>query len=374
MNALKNIADQLRPRSQAAGYGLIGAHFSRSRLHLVQLQRDRSGSVALSAHASEPLATDREQIIRSPAAVKTVLRRALKQASFRGKRVITTMPREYVRLISISYPAVAPEAEAATIAGLMADRVAGNLSDYVIDYVPVRTSVRDGERLCMVAVSRRDDVLPYLDALAGAGLTVEALEVSPLSLRRLVASMSSPDNIENTLVIDIARESTHLTLLSGRRLLATQGVEFGTDPLIELVSTSLGVPNEVARDLLARNGLGANAPETGGADSDTDIGHTILEIVKPRFLKLVDAIERAFLYASSESYGQANKRIYLFGDMERWTGADELLCTLTKLPVHILNTDLLPFATDGNDMDGSPCPGGLAIASGLALWELPGDD
>ena len=279
------------------------------------------------------------------------------------------MPREYVKLVSVSYPAVAPDAEGATIASLMADRVDGNLSDYVIDYVPVRTSVRDGERLCMVAVTRKEDVVGYLDALSYAGLNIEALEVAPLSLRRLIEFTNSSDSIENTLAIDMGYESTHLTLLSGRRLLATQTVDFGAAQLIELVSATLSISSEVAANLLANEGLSGH-PHSG---REGDVGSAMLEIVKPSFLTLVNAIDRAFLYASSESYGQANKRIRLFGSVGGWPGVAELVSNLTKLPVVLMNAEALPFSTDGHAI-GNPCATGLAVAAGLSLWEMPGDD
>jgi Tfp pilus assembly PilM family ATPase len=378
MSALKALAARLRPAAGPSSCGLIGVHFSEDKLHMVQLERSHDG-VQLRASASLPLVAGRNELLASTAATRTLIRRALKGGRFRGRRVISTLPLEHVKLMSISYPAVSPDAEPAAIANLMADRVEGQLSDYVIDYVPVRTSIRDGERLCIVAISRRERVIAYLDALTHAGLSVEALEVAPLSVRRLIESMSSSSNIENVLAINTSADMTYLTLVSGRRLLSNQEVEFGELQLISAIARALDIPTGAAQDLLLQNGLRATNTDSAPGDTNADlaIGTTLLEIVRPEFVKLVNEIERAFLYAASESYGTDTRRICLFGGLARWDGADELLSSLVNIPVDRLRADLLPFNNPGTQAlpdESGEAAAELAIASGLALWGFGNDD
>ena len=372
MSALQKIANRFRPAAGPAGSGLIGAHFSLSKLHLVQLDRTPPGALALRAHASEPFIDGRQQVLSSRKAVKTLVKRALKQAPFSGRRIISTMPIEHVKLMSISYPASSPDAEPATIAGLMNDRVEGDLADYVIDYVPVRTSIRDGERLCIVAVSKRDHVMSYLNTLNHAGLQVEALEVAPLSVRRLIECMSSPSNIENTLAINTGKQSTYLTLISGRRLLANQEIDFGEAQVVDAISKTLDISEAVAADLLASNGLDSSSAGSRQEVDDLSISGTLLEIVRPAFLKLVREIERAFLYAASESYGQAGKRVFLFGRLTQWAGADTVLDSLLGLPVQRMSEDLLPFDSgeESIGMMNHQSAAEISVASGLALWGM----
>ena len=373
MSALKALAAKLRPAARP-DCGLIAVHFSNRKLHLLQLERGTS--LGLRSTVSLPLVTRREELLASPTATQTLLRRAMKQGNFKGKRVISTLPLEQVRLMSISHPAVSPDAEPASIAHLMADRVEGDLSDYVIDYVPVRTSIRDGERLCIVAVSRREQVLAYLDTLSGAGLAVEALEVAPLSVRRLLESMSTTSNIENILAINMGQDVTYLTLISGRRLLANQEVSFGGNQLVATIAQTLDVSPDVARSLLSENGLSATAEgSTTENNSDLGIGKTLLEIVRPEFMKLVREIERAFLYAASESYGSGVNRICLFGGLTRWEGADELLGSLVQMPVEKLGAARLPFDLDEKEgRSTNKAAAELAVPAGLALWGMTGDD
>ena len=373
MSALAKIANRFRPEPRPARWGRIGVHFSQSSLHLLQLERTTRQSLALAGYANQPLLGNRDETLSSTPKLKAVIAKALKQSRFQGRRTISAMPLDRVKLMSISYPAVAPEAEPATIANLMADRVSGDLADYVIDYVPVRTSVRDGERLCIVAVSRKEDVLQYLDTLGAAGLVVDALEVSPLSVRRLVECMGSAGQIENVLAINVGQDKTYLTLISGRRLLANQELDFGEARLVDMLSRTLELSSDVALGLLLRNGL-RSVTTSSGPDQSEDVAGTLRGIVRPQFDKLVDAIERSFLYASSESYGQSKKRIYLFGSVAEWRGVCDLLGDLTKIPVQRMTPDLLPFSMDKLDVGRRNCGPGLAVAAGLALWEMQNDD
>ena len=376
MSALNRLADRFRPAANAAGCGLVGVHFSRAKLHLIQLENDAAGETRLRADVSAPFIGSREQLLTSQKAVKSLVRRAWKLGRFRGRRVISTLPLEYVKLVSVSYPAGTPEAEPATIANMMADRIDGNLSDYVIDYVPVRTIIRDGERLCIVIIARREHVIAYLDTLKHAGLRVEALEVAPLAIRRLVEAIGSRSNIENVLAINTTNDVTYLTLISGRRLLANQEVQFGEAQLVDTVSKTLDISPAVAADLLQRNGLSSNSKSNDQYMDDLDVANTLLEIVRPEFIKLVREIERAFLYAASESYGEARKRIYLFGRMARWAGADELLGSLVQTPVARMNADLFPFDVGEYRRGEMDCQHAaeIAVASGLALWGMANDD
>ena len=364
MQALQHVVQKFRP--VAAPAGLIGAHFSQHRLQLLQL-RGSGSELAVQASVSLPFVGHRDDFLASRKAVKTLIRRGLKAAPFRGRKTISTLPFEHVKLMSISYPAGPAGKEEDTIAALMAERVEGDLSDYVIDYVPVRTSIRDGERLCLVAVSPRDRVIDYLDTLRSAGLQPEALEVAPLSIRRLIERMSSPSNIENVLVITTGLDATYLTLISGRRLLANQEIPFGVSRLIGSICDALDVSPTVANELVTKNGLGDISPSEHPAADDIAIGATLLEIVRPAFVDLVNEIERAFLYAASESYGQATKRIYLFGSLAGWPGADRLVTSLTQIPVETMRFDLMPFDVDPAVIANSESPAGLSVAAGLAL-------
>ena len=76
-----------------------------------------------------------------------------------------------------------------------------------------------------MAVSRRDDVIAYLDAMRASGLTVDALEIGPVAIRRLANALPA-SNTQMVLIVNTGFEASYLTMLSGRRLLMDQAIEF----------------------------------------------------------------------------------------------------------------------------------------------------
>ena len=92
-----------------------------------------------------------------------------------------------------------------------------------------------------------------------------------------------------------------MTMISGRRLLFDQEIDFGERKLIELVANSLDMPEQIVRDVVTegRARCGFEPRSTGRRPSPS----AIVEILRPELKRLVAEIERGFLYAASESRG-----------------------------------------------------------------------
>ena len=63
------------------------------------------------------------------------------------------------------------------IAQKMLERLDGDITDYVMDYIPVRAEARDAEKLAIVAISKRAEVTAFLQSMRAAQLDVDALEI-----------------------------------------------------------------------------------------------------------------------------------------------------------------------------------------------------
>lgn len=371
MKALRQWIDRRRPSSKPAVYGPIGVHFTQDHLHLVQLKFLSDGGIGVQASESLAYPGTRADLIASPPAVKKLVRRAMSLGKFRGRNVVSAMPPEHVRVMSVSYPANTAGSEAASIAKLMADRVDGDLSDYVIDYVPIRMGSRDGDRLALVAVSNLEHVNNYLNSLASAGLHVDFLEIGPLAIKRLIEYGPASIQHDNIIVVNVGETTSHLTTISGQRLLADQELRFGEGLILDAIANTLDLRPDVAKDLVVSNGFQLSRKRAEGADSgfDPSVAATLVEIVKPEFLKLVREIERAFLFANSESHGDGEKKIFVVGGMALWTGVPALLGSLAKIPVEIMGCEHMPFAGDPTSVESlsDQEAAEMSTAVGLAL-------
>ena len=63
-------------------------------------------------------------------------------------------------------------------------------------------------------------------------------------------------------------------------------------------------------------------------------------------MRLVHEIDRAFLFADSESQGEGEKKIMIVGEIAQWPGVAALLGSLTKSRVEKLGLGHMPFAAD----------------------------
>ena len=341
----------------------IGLEFAERRLNAVQLRS--AEPPVFKARASVPYPVDRAELLRSPQALKSLLKQVFKTGGFSGRKVVTALPDEDVRVLSVSYQVKPGQSDDLAIARLMQDRVGEDLSQFVIDYMPIRTESREGDRLALVLLSERGTVITFLEQLREAGLHVEALEVGLVSIRRLVSSfIAAGEAPQNVVVVNAGAAKTRLAMISGNRLLFEQEVDFGEQALLDQVSVALDAPAETTREIIFRLGIHPTAemPAAPEGIEDTGSSNMILTIVRPMFANLVAELRRAVLFASSETRGGDVGQVYLMGDVARWPGAAELLQDLAQMRVTIPR----PLPATDDSAESAPSPE-LVVPTGLAL-------
>ncbi|MEZ5542659.1 MAG: pilus assembly protein PilM [Pseudomonadota bacterium] len=377
MAALADVLQRVYTGSGARRTGHIGLECAQHAMHLVQLAVDPTGEITLHASTSLEYPDSREAILADLPHFRALIRRALAQARFSGRTIVTTLPSSDVRIMPLSYQVAENGAEDAAVIAALTDRIDGDLRDYVIDYLPVRSERGMEERLAIVAVAQRERVIHYLELLRKSGLQTRHLEIGPSAIRRLVSAMGEQGVHRNVLAINFGRESSFLTVISGARLLFDQEISFGENQVLELIADALELPLDAVRQLVAVNSLDPWVKDRRrlreGMDREASI--TLQEIVKPAFLKLADEINRTLIYAASQTRGEPVSRVYLLGSLARWQGADAMLNMLIKLDVETIPDPLQAFhRTPGNrpTLAVTPSPE-IAIATGLAMNGLIGN-
>ncbi|MEA3244473.1 MAG: pilus assembly protein PilM [Pseudomonadota bacterium] len=378
MFALNQVIQRISPATRVNRVGPIGLECAVNELHLVQLETVLRGGIRVRAKASVSYQEERADLLQSPRELRALIRKALGKGRFKGRKVVTAMPSGETRIMPLSYHVNPGQGDASIILKLMEERLDGNLTEYVIDYLPIRAGNQADDHSALVAIARREAVVEYLEALRKSGLEVDCLEIGPVAIRRLVASMAPEGKRENVLVINCGRGASFLTIISGNRLLLDQAVQFGEDMLLAQIAGALDMPEPSVRKLVDLHSLD---PRDGGKENalvavGIDVATTLQEILKPSFLELVDEINRALIYMASQTHGESVDRIYLLGSVARWQGADKLLNELLVLPVETIPNPLKTFRRSGvpeavNEIDAAP---EIAVATGLALRGLRASD
>ncbi len=352
--------------------GPIGLDVALEAVHLVQLELSSMRHPVVRARASIDIRGSRRELLEQPHQFRSLVKRALAADNFQGRKAVLAMPSGMFRTVSINYQHAGSEKkEAAAILRVMKDRLDGDLANYVLDYMPVRGRSKSDEKLALVAVSEREPVVNYLELARKAGLDVQALEIGPLAISRLAGAISEENNDGNILVINSGRQASYLTLISGDDLLFDQEVAVGEESLIQHICDTLDMPLHTARHLVSRTGVhpGSNPDPVSEAIDESGLMNTLSEILKPQFMKLVDEIKRAFLYAASETRGRGVQQVYLLGSIARWPGSDQLLSSLTGTRVEKIPDPLAVFPSSRDDeieAAGHAAPE-IAVATGLAL-------
>jgi type IV pilus assembly protein PilM len=358
-------------RSKSRQVGAIGFELAFERLHMLQMERCGSNYLRIRAATSVPY-LDRESLVNAPGEFKAFIQQALMSKPFQGRRIVTCLPADRLKLLSFTYRANPSQNEGAAVMKGVEERLGREWRDIVVDYIPIRKGDYErGERAALVAVARRESVIEYLEMLRAAGLTVAALEIGPLAIKRLLSTIGNGKTYDLVLAINFGRTKSYLTAVSGKRLLLDRELDFGEKQMVEKLQQDLELNANAATSLLYQHGFARRRPRViqGQALADSsEIIEALNEILRPAFRTLAEEINKVSLYLASETHGDTPKRLYLLGSIARWSGADELLSQLLPMPVEVLN----PFSTflarsDAAVLGDLDPIAGMALATGLAL-------
>ena len=343
-------------------YGPVGIDFDDAGVRLVQF-RKKDGRIELAASVHQPLSAEMRASAKQ---TRSVIRKALRKYGFVGREVVTCMQPKHVKIMMISYLHQSGKADEELIVQRVAERIEDDIGNYVIDYLMIRPQVKDGqERSVLVAMARRDSVVDYLEQLRKAGLTVKVLEIEPTAILRLVLMKHGHDHTANLMTISMGYSQTYITVLSGRRLIYERDISFGEHQLIELLCRELEIDEHEARTMLVReDNIGVDISEDEHSISVTD---ALYGVLKPLFMELVEDINKARVYAASETRGMPVKHVYLTNVVASWRGIEHFIDSLIEVPVSVL----VPFEgipkSDAIETESDPR---AAVVAGMALQGL----
>ncbi len=304
------------------------------------------------------------ELLRSPRELGALLRDRISGQGFSGRRAVSAMPGHIVKLVLLGYEHDGGPDEDAAIVECVAERTAEPVGELVIDYLRVREEAGQGkQRSALVAIAREEDVVAYLEGLRAARLEVEALEIAPVAVRRLVTWPPTHYSGDNVIVLHCNRENSHLTVLWGRRLILYSDVDFVLELALARLTEVLDLPGGSAGAMVERYGLAGPGDD---ASPDAAIRRAIAEVLKPALQPVVDEVSRAVRYTESRIHGERVDEVLVSGELARWPGVDRILASLLPVPVSVI--DPLARLRGSRGFDTGP---GLEVAAGLALRGVP---
>jgi type IV pilus assembly protein PilM len=347
-------------KQAAEQYGPIGIDIGSNGIRLVQFV-NKGNRIELSASALVPAP---DEIRTSAKQTRALLSKALRKQGFVGREVVTCLPPDDVKIMMISYLHQSGKQDEELIVQRIAERVDDDINNYVIDFMMVRPQVKDGqERSVLVAMAKRDKVIGFLDFMRKSGLAVKVLEIESTAIRRLVLVRHGFDHKANLMVVSMGRAQTYITVLSGRRLIYERDINFGEQQLIALLCKELELDEHEARTMLVGDETKLAADISEG-EHNISVTDALYSVLKPQFMELLEDINRALVYAASETRGMPVEHVYLTNLVASWRGIEHFIDSLIEVPVSVL----APFAGLNNHkaLEKDIDPRG-AVVAGMAL-------
>lgn len=371
----KNILTKLLPKfANALGNKFcIGLDMGLDRLNLVQMEQ-LAGKMHIRAIASIAYPCSRDKLQVNPKILKTLLKHAYATQPFRGKRVVSCLPIDQIKIITITYKHTEGQDDAVAVVAELRERYKSELDNLVVDFMTLRQEEADSnQRDALVALAPREKVVAYLDLLTSAGLSVDALDIGPAALARLVSHTGAihvPEypKLPNVLLINFGADSSFLTIIWGRRLMLDRPVEFSENRMFTRLKQALDMPEELMIRLLYENNTNA---EMVNAKPD-EINQMVTEVLRPEINLLLQEVNKTLVYMRSKTRGKSVGQIYLTGRVARYPGILNYLREQLHVAVDILDP-VEVFAAEkyrlsGHSIGAMP---GIALTTGLALRGIP---
>jgi type IV pilus assembly protein PilM len=356
----------------------IGVDLGFDSVKLLQLeQQPGSLAVASAVRLSMPEDAPRDPTERLPVAVGLV-RQALEQHHFHGRKVICTLPREIAHVKNLRLPPMpldelgsAVQFEAQTAFPFDVDRAA-------IRFLPageVRSNQDVRQEVLVVGV-KNDDLLQFLEQIHHSGAQVDSLDFEPCALYRLVDRFirRKSDEQEVNVILDVGARRSQIVIGRGREISFYKSIEIGGLHLNTAVAEKLGITVSEAKALRRKiNDRSGLEPDVKGKETDADpVDQAVQDATRARVEDLAREVSLCVRYYLVTFRGHRPHRVRLVGGEAADSQLRETLNAALTIPVEasrpLLSVDTRKM--NAGDRRGFMSEWGIAL--GLAMKRYNG--
>ena len=365
----------------------IGINVCLDNVKLIQLERSEKGfKVKATARfelpqQSETLGDDYQDTFCD------LLPRALQSNGFAGRQAVATLPSDIVDVRTLTLPGSGEDMQK-MLRWEAESYLTYDISEAVVDHVVLGETTTGKERHAevLVASARKETVEKFMRMTRRAGLVVDAIEIVPTALCRLMGCCPDYDGSTPLAAVDIGRTTTTAIVVKGNELRLSRQILQGGSRLTKLIAQGLEMSVEDAEALKHEHGLGINAQappqisigndpmlesSPGGAVviSQEKIASVMRDLTRPAVEQLAQEAQKFLRYFTMQAHGASIKRVMLTGGGALLKGLDVFLAQQLGLEVVVLAGISRFFGSEPTE-DESP---NFAVAAGLALRECQPD-
>jgi type IV pilus assembly protein PilM len=285
---------------------------------------ERFGQVAL------PPGAVKDGEVVDVAAVSAALRQLWAQAKFGSKKVVVGVANQKVVVRQVDLPWLPAAELKSALAFQVQDYIPMPVEQAILDFHPLEEFTNDaGGRMVRVLLvaAARDMVGSALEALEGAGLTPECVDLTSFAVLRSLVDMDTTglSSGQAEALVDIGANITNIVVHQGGVPRFVRILLMGGADITDAVAERLGVPGEQAEAIKQSTGLAAQ-PGTAPASPES----RAIETTGGAF---VEEVRGSLDYFMAQPGAARVGRVIVSGGGSRLEGLVERLAAATRLPV-----------------------------------------
>jgi type IV pilus assembly protein PilM len=271
-----------------------------------------------------PDAVDDGQVVDAEAVAKA-LRKLWSATKLSHKRVVLGVANQRVIVRQLELPWLQRSELAASLPFQVQDLLPMPLDQAVLDFFPVEELTdSSGARTLkgLLVAAARETVLANVRAAELAGLSVQAVDLTPFAVLRSLGRQTGAE-VETEALIDIGARVTNIVIHSGGVPRFVRILLIGGQDVTDAVAEQLGVP--LAQAEVMKQQAGRVGVEEGLEDVVRSVAHTAQDFVTE--------VRGSLDYYAASNPTAPIERLVVTGGGSRLEGILDRLAAATRLPV-----------------------------------------
>ena len=350
----------------------IGLDITSDTIVAVELRRVKNELVLRQvALANTPWNSVQEGEVTDPTALADTVQALLVDNEIEARRALSAVAGQSTIVRPVRFPEM-PDSELKEVVAYEAERyIPFAIEDVNLAYDRVGEIEEDGvpKQEVILVAAQKTLVTSLVQALAGAEVTLDALDVASFAIIRTIADTDQCRDEMTTALVHVQGWTTDINILVSGIPRFTRSIPIGFAYLIDLLINSMGVDEDAARKLLEE----VDVDPQGGFDMTSD-AEQAAEAIRPALGELTGEISRSLDFYLAQGADPID-RVVLSGRGGNIRGIDRYLASRVAMPVELIN----PFHHITFDEAEFPpevlLPQGptLATAIGLAMRGAMGE-
>ena len=367
---------------QKKGKPLIGLDFGSNGVRALQMARDGDRWVAVDAGWRALPARTLDDADRSDAQCEAVLS-LLKEGSFVGRRVVSSLPTHAVQYNNLRLPSMPPPELQAAVEFEASDRLQLGFEHQIQYYDAGEVRQGDSTRQEVILVAAlNEQIAQHMAVLDRCGLDPVAIDAVPGALARALAGSGSPSSVETKpkvenetnpavqFILDIGHSTSKVLISMQGRVLFFKTIPIGVHSLDEAAADKLNVSIVDAAELRRQRVMAGAESDAAvvGVSRRENIDGALSNVHRPLLSDLAREIGLCLRYYSVTFRGNRPESLIVSGG-----GCDDSLVSeviSTESQIRVSEGDVyhhLDFSNLQTKLVTDTPKGAWAVSAGLSM-------